>query len=584
MTGETDFSDELPPDDQTPESFETAKPAALAVAKSETPVRPAGWAMDDILPEYRITPRPTSAITGRTLPHSLEAEEQLLSCCLLDGSDTIARCQEAHLSAAAFFNPQNRAIYEWAINAHTKGMPVDLQIMAEDLRATGRLEAVGGINHLVKVSSLIGTTAQASYFIERVKDTHTQRELIKLATGAIEGAYGCNGNITELLAETQTRINQLGHSGPNGAGHGVTEFTVPLKGDPSILLGDRYLNRGDGGVIVSTSGMGKSSMSIQAATCWALGRDFFGIKPNGKLKSLIVQSEDSDGDIGEVIASIRHAMKLTADEHQAVGGNVIIHTERVARGAVFMAVLRRLISKHKPDLVWVNPLQAFMDGDVTQGKDLSAFLRAGLNQLNEPPTFGYIIVHHTTKPATGKERADRLWHEVMYDMAGGAEIINWARFIISLRAAANEGEFNLHLAKRGRRAGVVKMVEQGAGFYPEPVTKIALRHSQDRITLPGHADSIPVVFWEGRDADVEEEKPEKKKGGPPEKYPFSALKSVFPLRSEPGKKLAELHRAAIQNVPISLKTMHSVMQRYATDGMIEIIDRPNEVKRYRLAV
>ena len=37
---------------------------------------------------------------GRTLPHSLEAEEYLLSCCLLDGADVVSRCLEARLKPA----------------------------------------------------------------------------------------------------------------------------------------------------------------------------------------------------------------------------------------------------------------------------------------------------------------------------------------------------------------------------------------------------------------------------------------------------------------------------------------------------
>ena len=34
-------------------------------------------------------PQRSAAPAGRTLPHSLEAEEYLLSCCLLDGAEVI---------------------------------------------------------------------------------------------------------------------------------------------------------------------------------------------------------------------------------------------------------------------------------------------------------------------------------------------------------------------------------------------------------------------------------------------------------------------------------------------------------------
>ena len=60
-------------------------------------------------------------------------------------------------------------------------------------------------------------------------------------------------------------------------------------------------------------------------------------------------------------------------------------------------------------------------------------------------------------------------------MAGGAEIINWARAIIILKAGANPGEFTLLLAKRGIRAGVTRQVAQGAGTRDEPVTSIFLK-------------------------------------------------------------------------------------------------------------
>ncbi len=41
-------------------------------------------------------------------PHSIEAEEYLLSCCLLDGDETIAKCINAKLPGAAFYSPANR--------------------------------------------------------------------------------------------------------------------------------------------------------------------------------------------------------------------------------------------------------------------------------------------------------------------------------------------------------------------------------------------------------------------------------------------------------------------------------------------
>lgn len=359
----------------------------------------------------------------------------------------------------------------------------------------------------------------------------------------------------------------------------LSAFPLPPDDDANTLLGNRYLCRGDGAILSGTSGMGKSSLSLQLAILWALGRPAFGITPRTPLKSLIIQSEDSDGDVGEVWASIRHALGLSPTELDQINTQVLIVSDRTSRGATFHRTLQSHLSAVQPDLVWINPLQAFMDGDITQSQDLGRFLRESLNSLN-PCKFAYILVHHTTKPATGKDRTERLWHEVMYDMAGGAELINWARAILSLRPAASPGEFNLVLAKRGRRAGLTRRIDDGLNSRTEPQTVIPLRHSTGRVPTPG--GSMPAIFWEPREAD-ETPAPSPPKTGRPTKYDFSDYRSLFPAKSSPGLPVAQLHRQLIQNGQIEKKNFHNVLKRWAEEGHIEAIDEHGQPRRFRAA-
>jgi hypothetical protein len=523
---------------------------------------------------------------GRTLPHSIEAEEHLLSCLFLDGADILAKCQAAGLTAESFYDSKHGLIYGLLCGLQKAGKPLEVSVVAEELKSARKLDQVGGYSFLVQVSSRIPTTAQAGFFIEKVREQSLLREVIRSATTTVEDCYSFSGGIDEFLAEQAGKFVRVTTGGSLEPEQPVplTAFQVPPEGDASILLGNRFLCRGDGAVLVGTSGMGKSSMSIQMATGWALGQAVFGIKPAGPLRSLIIQSEDSDGDVAEMWASMQHALKLTAAEIAAVTERVLVRTERVLRGDRFMASLRRLITKHKPDLVWLNPLQAFIDGDVTDSQDLGRFLREGLNSAN-PGLFGYVIVHHTTKPATGKDRSDRLWHEVMYDMAGGAEIINWARAIMSLRAATEEGQFNLVLAKRGRRAGVTKSVAQGAGFRDEPVTTLPLAHAKGFIkgNLLGLKKDLPLIHWETREPDAGS--PESTaKGGRPEKYSFDDYRNLFPAHSEPGLEIAPLHKRLETNAPITKASLHNCLKRWAEDGLIEVIKPAGHPMRYRLLV
>ncbi len=140
-----------------------------------------------------------AAAPGRSPPHSREAEEFLLGCCLLDGADTIARCMEAKLPAEAFYAPANRIVYEKLCELYQKNPPVEVAVLAEELKTARQLDAVGGYGYLMQLSSRIPTTAQAQYFIEKVRELHLLRELIKVATSTVENCLSFQGGIEEFV-------------------------------------------------------------------------------------------------------------------------------------------------------------------------------------------------------------------------------------------------------------------------------------------------------------------------------------------------------------------------------------------------
>ncbi|HEX2099410.1 MAG TPA: DnaB-like helicase C-terminal domain-containing protein, partial [Candidatus Synoicihabitans sp.] len=146
------------------------------------------------------------AVPGRVMPHSAEAEEYLLSCCLLDGSDTIAKCLEKKLSGSAFFVPANRLIYEKLVELYQKQPPVAIEVVAEELRVSRQLEEIGGLPYLLQVSSRIPTTAQADYFIERVRELSLLRQLIKVSSSAVEQCFAYQGGLEEFIDKVEQDI------------------------------------------------------------------------------------------------------------------------------------------------------------------------------------------------------------------------------------------------------------------------------------------------------------------------------------------------------------------------------------------
>ncbi|MFI5335460.1 MAG: replicative DNA helicase [Opitutales bacterium] len=145
----------------------------------------------------------------RSPPHSPEAEEQVIACCLLDGSDTIARCLEARVTGESFYSPANRLLFETIVELYQKNPPVTLEILVEELKTRRQLEAVGGFPYLMQVTGKIPTTAHAGYFIEKLREKHLLRGLIRTATGAIEQCYGFSGGLEEFVDRVEQELFQV---------------------------------------------------------------------------------------------------------------------------------------------------------------------------------------------------------------------------------------------------------------------------------------------------------------------------------------------------------------------------------------
>ena len=129
---------------------------------------------------------------GRTPPHSLEAEEYLLSCCFLDGSDIVARCLEGKLSAPAFYAPANRVIFEKLVDLYNRGVPIDLQILAEELKTSRQLDEIGGYAYL------LGRSAK--------KPVPTMANIIGDVKGLPQGLF-----VTEQPDKGTGKVFRMGH-------------------------------------------------------------------------------------------------------------------------------------------------------------------------------------------------------------------------------------------------------------------------------------------------------------------------------------------------------------------------------------
>src|SRR6516165_7817123 len=86
------------------------------------------------------------------------------------------------------------------------------------------------------------------------------------------------------------------------------------------LLGNRWLERGMGALVIAPSGVGKSGFVVQCAACSACSREAFGIPCTGSLRQIIIQNEDSRNDMIEM-ARIIDQLQPTKQEAQLIKQN-----------------------------------------------------------------------------------------------------------------------------------------------------------------------------------------------------------------------------------------------------------------------
>lgn len=257
--------------------------------------------------------------------------------------------------------------------------------------------------------------------------------------------------------------------------------------DPHAIIGlkdkttTRYLCRGYGAWFIGQSGLGKSSLAMQQAILWCLGRPFFGITPaKPDLRVLFVQSENDEGDMAEPSMGILDSVATTPEELDKLDERMMIRRCRGLTGKSFFEWLGEKIEEHKADLTYVDPLLRFAGIEVSRTEQCTQMLNEWVDPVLAKTGSILTGIHHTGKPKQDRPTKGMTIYDHMYAGIGSSELVNWAR-AVSVILPISEGMFELKLAKRGKRAGAI---------HPngEATTSVFLRHHPERI------------FWEQTDA------------------------------------------------------------------------------------
>ena len=384
-------------------------------------------------------PQRSAAPVGRTLPHSVEAEEYLLSCCLLDGSEVVSRCLEARLRPESFYVPAHGIIFERLLDLYNRQMPIDVSIVAEELKTAKQLDAVGGYAFLTQVSSRIPTTAQAGYFIEKVREQSLLREIIRSATGAAEECYNFSGGIDEFVDQVETRIfsvtqNRVAETAkpmrePTREAMNVITKMLMKKGElTGVASGFKDLDALTWGfqrqemiILAARPSMGKTSLALNIAEAAAMPRR------GEPVATLVFSLEMSAAQLAlrMLCSHARVNMKLLRDGLLSKNGDeqnrLVATADEFSKSPIFIddssalsimqlrAKARRIHARHKLGLIIVDYLQLLSptDGKMPREQQVAEASR-GLKSLAKELDVPVLVLSQLNRSSEKENRTPKL--------------------------------------------------------------------------------------------------------------------------------------------------------------------------------
>ena len=124
---------------------------------------------------------------------------------LISPTDVIGDCVE-RINASYFYQPAHATIYDVLVEAWTAQRPADVITLTQILRDRNLLDAVGGPSFITHLFTFTPTAANASYYLEIVREKYVLRQIISSCTECAGRAYDEQGEVNTLLDEVEQKV------------------------------------------------------------------------------------------------------------------------------------------------------------------------------------------------------------------------------------------------------------------------------------------------------------------------------------------------------------------------------------------
>lgn len=143
----------------------------------------------------------------KMLPHSMEAEQAVLACVLIDEEAPLTIL--SLLQPEDFYSESHKIIFENMNRLNIDGQPIDFVTLVNKLESVGKLAEVGGLDYITTLTNTLPSAVNFKHYVEIVKNHSRLRQLILAGQHITEKAYEDVDGL-EVLAYAEKQIFDIG--------------------------------------------------------------------------------------------------------------------------------------------------------------------------------------------------------------------------------------------------------------------------------------------------------------------------------------------------------------------------------------
>ena len=150
----------------------------------------------------------------RIPPHSIEAEQAVLGCMLID-VESVPKAMH-HLADDSFYKPAHSIIFSNMMKLFENNSTIDNISLIEQLKKSGQLDLIGGVYYVTGLSSEAPSGENVEYYAKIVKDKAILRTIISASINMSSDAYDGNEEPTTILDNAEQILFKLSEHADRG--------------------------------------------------------------------------------------------------------------------------------------------------------------------------------------------------------------------------------------------------------------------------------------------------------------------------------------------------------------------------------